>query len=354
MNTVIIFGKDANKSSTERAISAASRAGATEIFLVRDEIDPSLPVRTISTANFGTIAAIRDGVSRASSPQVVILDARADLDDETLESFFSTALEATSGITIVPVEIEGDSAEFPESIDALLRFIASESPWPVSALIVSKSFALDNITAEAESFSEALAVLLVRALASVEDINKLPRAIALSDENAALCRLSNMTLSRCIITAINSCAVEDIFPHHAWASHRQESAAASYHALAAMLIRLGNMKAALECLSLSDQLEDSPRSLALKAIIALDRGETLGAVANMISSLQQYEARKKKESEHYLNFAPQDFEVINVNLQAGLEALNRRDNKAALEKFATAVFNFDAFYREFGLDSLEN
>jgi hypothetical protein len=102
-------------------------------------------------------------------------------------------------------------------------------------------------------------------------------------------------------------------------------------------------------LKLSDQLEDSPRSLALKGIIAFDRGETLGAVANLVSSLQQYELRKKSDGSHYLSFAPNNLERINSNLNAGLQALNKRNNEAALEHFAEAVNDFDTFYTEHGV-----
>lgn len=62
----------------------------------------------------------------------------------------------------------------------------------------------------------------------------------------------------------------------------------------------------------------------------------------MVSSLQQYETRKNDDNKsHYLSFKPNDLEVVNSKLHAGLEALNLRDNESALSYFAEAVFDFD-------------
>ena len=75
----------------------------------------------------------------------------------------------------------------------------------------------------------------------------------------------------------------------------------------------------------------------------------------MVSSLQQYEVRKtNEENKHYLTFTPEDLELINSKLNAGLEALNRKDNEAALGCFAEAVFGFDNFYSTNGVDRLLN
>ena len=83
----------------------------------------------------------------------------------------------------------------------------------------------------------------------------------------------------------------------------------------------------------------------------MNRGEVLGAVANMVSSLQQYEQRKKDNSKHYSRFAPNNLETINQNLNAGLEALNKRNNEEALTFFTKAVFQFDPFYQDTGIDT---
>jgi hypothetical protein len=84
----------------------------------------------------------------------------------------------------------------------------------------------------------------------------------------------------------------------------------------------------------------------------MHQGEMLGAVANMVSSLKQYEIRKAKNG-HYLSFTPSNIEAMNTSLHAGLSALNKQDNPAALEHFASAVFQFDKFYHDCGIDSVK-
>jgi hypothetical protein len=145
--------------------------------------------------------------------------------------------------------------------------------------------------------------------------------------------------------------IEELFPHHAWATFQSESLAACYHVLAAYFIKLQDFASAEDCLKQSEPLETSPRALALRAIISRSHGETLGAVAHMVSSLQHYEQRKEPSSEHYVTFQPKDIEVVNVNLKDGLEALNRKDNEAAFNKFSEAVFNFDEFFESLNLAS---
>ena len=160
-------------------------------------------------------------------------------------------------------------------------------------------------------------------------------------------------MARTIQTLVNSCNIEDLFPFHSWEMYQEESAAAAYHALAALFVRFGDIESAQECIRLSDQFEDSPRSLALKALVARTKGETLGAVANMVASLQQYEMRKREDTKHYVQFSPRNIEKISDNLQSGLAALNRADNETALQHFSEAVFSFDSFYSEAGIATLK-
>jgi hypothetical protein len=84
----------------------------------------------------------------------------------------------------------------------------------------------------------------------------------------------------------------------------------------------------------SERLEESPRYFALQGLIQHAQGKTLGAVANFVSSLQCYEARKKADEGHYLTFTPGDLTMIKTRLAEGLDALNRRDNAKALASFS--------------------
>jgi hypothetical protein len=146
--------------------------------------------------------------------------------------------------------------------------------------------------------------------------------------------------------------IEELFPQHAWREFSKESAAAAYHTLAALFLRFGDADAATQSLQCSERLEESPRFFALLGLIQQSQGETLGAVANFVSSLQCYEARKKDDGKHYLTFKPMDLELINSRLVDGLNALNKRDNDQALTHFSEAVFSFDSFYAQYGVQPL--
>jgi hypothetical protein len=236
-------------------------------------------------------------------------------------------------------------------IDALVTLIIAQELWPLWAISCSAGVIGAGSEIKATTIKELMGTILVAASAANQSIDTLDADLTLpagADEEA--CRLSSRERANLLSCTVNSCNIEELFPDHAWTAHEEESAAACYHTLAASFIRLGDVDTAMQCLSYSDQLEESPRSLALRAIISQSSGETLGAVANMVSSLQQYEVRKKNsENKHYLTFAPRDLEQVNVDLQAGLKALNQRDNQKAFEHFAAAVFNFDSFYQENGV-----
>lgn len=148
---------------------------------------------------------------------------------------------------------------------------------------------------------------------------------------------------------IEGCAIESLFPQLSWIEQNQNASfAESLISLAALFIRLGDLELAESCVDQAHDLnQDSPRGLALKAIISSGYGETLGAVANLVSSLQQYEQIKDKNK--LPTSAAIDIEKINAELKFGLDALNRKDNQEALTRFANAVCQFDPFYKNQGL-----
>jgi tetratricopeptide (TPR) repeat protein len=166
---------------------------------------------------------------------------------------------------------------------------------------------------------------------------------------STIATLSDEALARILKATVDAFNIEELFPNHNWISYSQESAAASYHSIAALFLRFGDSESAAECLDCSERLEESPRYFALQGLIHKQKGETLGAVASFVSSLQCYEARKADNGKHYISFKPGNLEVINSRLVDGLNALNKRDNDGALTCFSEAVFNFDPFYAEHGV-----
>lgn len=233
--------------------------------------------------------------------------------------------------------------------ETLVQAISEYQTWMMDATLVRDEF-IQQVT-EAHSVTAALLKMAFRAIGehsqvdwNLEDVS-IKSNTPISEERLTGSQCAD--LLRYALAVIN---IEELFPQHSWEQYPEESAAACYHSLAAKFIALGELPTARECLLQSDQLEDSPRSLALKGIIAMHEGEVLSAVANMVSSLQEYERRKGGESSHYLSFTPSNLEVINSRLQSGLSALNEQQNDKAAAFFTDAVFEFDGFYKECGLE----
>jgi len=238
--------------------------------------------------------------------------------------------------------------------DNLFSAITENQTWTTKAVVVRDEF-IQQVT-EDSSIPSALLKMAFRALGehgqvdwNLETISLASTSITSSSENEVETTFSKSECSNLFRFAVAVINIEDLFPQYSWENHPAESAAACYHSLAAKFISLGEYSSAQECLQRSDQLEDSPRSLALKGIIALETGEILSGVANMVSSLQEYEKRKTTDGDHYLSFSPDNLELINANLESGLSALNQQQNARAAGFFTDAVFEFDGFYRDCGL-----
>lgn len=152
------------------------------------------------------------------------------------------------------------------------------------------------------------------------------------------------TLLHCLIA---ECTIESLFSQYNWQQLPQESAATSYHDLAALFLSSNDPESALECIHLSEHFMDSPRSLALKGIIAKQKGDTLTAVANMVSSLQCYESIEKDTiiGFHRLSVDKYDTEC----LETGLKALNSKDNVKAFSQFSKSVRSCDSFFNYYNL-----
>jgi hypothetical protein len=146
---------------------------------------------------------------------------------------------------------------------------------------------------------------------------------------------------------LQSCNIEEIFPALTWDDSPEESATSAYHDLAAALLKFGDTTAALQCLEISDQFKESPRSFVMRGVIASQKGDTLAAVANIVSSLQQYEQIGSKNS------LRDNLEIsITECLQKGLEALNNHDNLLAYTKFAEAINTYDNYFEQKGIVDL--
>lgn len=239
----------------------------------------------------------------------------------------------------------------PESI---IPALANEELWPALCVATTRTALRAAADAAHETATEYFVCAIINAIAngdSVRSISSVEVAVQPTLVRS-LCELEDSARARALTVAVDAINIEELFPAHAWASFSQESAAAAYHSLAALFIRFGDIDAATECLACSERLEESPRYFALKGLLQHKKGETLGAVANLVSSLQCYETRKTSDGKHYLSFKPSNLEIINSRLVDGLNALNRHENDKALTHFSEAVFNFDPFYAAHGVRTI--
>lgn len=355
MISIIVIENGASQSSLQKTVGAAAASPSDNIIVIgakpEDMNDAHIEFITPTGASMSEM--LRTAVTHARHNRILFVDARSRIDSRQLIALMNSTNGRLGAAAYAPLEMGGECITLPEMLtETIVSTLTTQNSWPTLFVAMKSSFAEKFLrSSSGASLGEVMAEAMIQAVIEGEMVERLHSQVEISsfDISSSSCALSSQRTAALLKLAVNSCNIEDLFPHHAWKEHGEESAAASYHTLAALFIRFGDSASALDCLSLSDRLEDSPRSLALKGIIALDRGETLGAVANLVSSLQQYELRKKNDNAHYLSFTPSNLERINSNLNAGLQALNRRNNEEAVEHFAEAVYNFDSFYSDYGV-----
>ena len=255
-------------------------------------------------------------------------------------------------VIVAPRADKTTNLETPEiTPETIVQSLTRYEEWPLLCVATSR-YSLSAITPDTiESITELIAQSLIRSTAEGDSV-RVSTSIhpRIQDSmGAQTYTLSKRARARCLRCAVDALNVEEMFPNHNWITFSKESAAASYHSLAALFLRFEDPASAAECLACSEQLEESPRYFALQGLIQKAKGETLGAVANLVSSLQCYEERKANTGDHYLSFSPGNLDALKARLAEGLDALNKRDNSRALESFSEAVFTFDSFYAEHGV-----
>lgn len=355
MASIIVTGNTASQSAIAGIMSSLRAAGINNATLIAAEAPADIKAsgRFLSSQGSSLGTCLAQAFSSNQDKQLILLDASTEMSAERIGALLG-AMASIRGESFgyAPLELDGERIDLSDlTIDSLLEFAAPGQLLPLLCCSLPASLTAGLDLSAAENLTECMSHAVVAAVAAGMPLVNSSSSIRLPDNTAhASLSLSPAAAARLLRQTLDLCNIEDLFPEHPWSSHQEESAAASYHTLAALFIRGGDLESANRCLALSDTFEDSPRSLALKGFIAKERGELLGAVANMISSLQQYEIRKRNDNgEHYLTFKPLDLEVINTSMRDGLSALNKRDNGQALECFTEAILNFDSFYAETGI-----
>lgn len=355
MLSALIVDDSLNQASTQALLQAVSDLGAfADITVVstRSPIVQTQESRWITAENL--VDALAQGINTASSKRVIIISSTLSFGTGDI-SRMAAELETRSMLehTVYEPSIGAGSLELPEMCaDTIVESLKHNSVWPLVCVATTRYALSATNPSGCTSVTEYIAQTLIRSLSDGDAIRASSTATPLMSpaEASRLTELSSSQLSRCLHAAVDSLNIEELFPQHNWMSFSKESAAAAYHSLAALFMRFGDQNAASQCLECSQRLEDSPRYFALKGLMQRANGETLGAVANLVSSLQMYEERKLSSSQHYITFNPSDLEAVQTRLAQGLNALNDKDNERAIEHFSQAVFNFDPFFAQHGVE----
>ncbi len=347
----------------QRTLDLARASGVADLVIASDGSIPAMSGIGLITFSdrYALGSAISEFIhsqsaSKVASSHVTIVSAEiSSLSNSS--AAMQRLIAAQAPLSYIPTFHGSETVEFPGMNDAgfiasqLVQDIQPETMIPAVGLSVARAL-LDKVGFACISLSGLALELVVECFSRGEEVQLIDSDLSVASDFAPV-QISNDELARGLRRAVELIAIEELFPAHAWDARRPESTMSCYHRLAAKFIRLGDFESADSCLNQSDRIAESPRALALRAVIAMERGETLGAIAKLITSLQEYEQQKRNASVSKLEEgAGQPIDSVNEELKQGLSALNSQDNSAALKHFARAVREFDSFYRESGLLTL--
>ena len=359
MLSALIVDDSQTQASTQGLIQMLRAVkSCADITVISTRVEAQPAASSTTPCNWITANNLIDGLAQAinavSSKRVLIISSTLSFEANDL-SRMAAELENSSVLehTIYEPCAGRSILELPEMrSDSIVESLQNNSTWPMVCVATTRYALSATRPTTCASVAEYIAQTLILSLSDGDLIrsSRVANPAISSSDAARLTELSSEALARCLNCAVGTMNIEELFPRHNWLSYSKESAAASYHSLAALFLRFGDATAAAQCLQCSESLEESPRYFALKGLIQNSTGETLGAVANLVSSLQVYESRKVNDGSHYLSFAPSNLELVNTYLADGLGALNDKDNSRAIALFSEAVFNFDPFYAQHGVE----
>lgn len=354
MHTAIVIDETGSPAAIQNTVQMLSDVNTfADIIIVSSKARPDGLAQGIWISSENLVEGFSRATAMAASKRVLVVSSQLTFNLTDL-SKLTAEIEACGILEhiIITPRTDTTTLEIPEiTPEAIVSSLTRYDSWPLMCVATSR-YSLSAISPDSiESVTELIAQSLIRSTAegdSVRTSSVITPRIS-SARGARTCTISTRARARCLRCAVDAMNVEEMFPNHNWVTFSKESAAASYHSLAALFLRFEDPASAAECLSCSEQLEESPRYFALQGLIQKAKGETLGAVANLVSSLQCYEERKTNTGDHYLSFSPGNLDALKARLAEGLDALNKRDNSRALESFSEAVFTFDSFYAEHGV-----
>lgn len=333
MTTIIVIDRENPGASQGAIITQAKAAGCNDILFVKANNQSALK-NAIDYSKPGPILLL-SGILFATTAEIAkLLQLRSNPNEIQLVSYF-----------------HGDDYfdSSPTTLAGIYKMLEGQARLPLLACIADREL-LRGRSICCETPNCIIASLAIQGISDGTNVSVSERVLDISSYAKRLVPILSTTERAVLLRfLLANCNLEEIFPNNPWSEHPEESAALCFHRLAGLFMNLEDPRSASDCLDRSDQFEDSPRSLAIKGIICEQDGRTLEAVAQLVSSLQKYEIRKKENAVHYVSFTPRNLERINQSLHEGLDALNKRDNKRAFQLFSQAVYDFDPFFEEFGM-----
>jgi len=288
--------------------------------------------------------------SSPSADDVILIDADCFVADVDLIAAISL-LAAKPNPAFLYAPTPAPNLIHASSVEKLTTTLMSECAFPFGGISFPVEI-LDDISVEANQNIRLVAIFLFcKAIANKTTHSLIPHTIANKDSEFLL---SNFERAATVKELLSISNIEELFQSSGWdiTSEVHKKAADCYRYLGAFFLRMGDLSSATECVDLSESVHESPRSTVLRGIIAASKGDSLTAVANLVSSLQQYEQNAASQEEHSNRLSEQVEMEVTSSMKQGLKALNQKDNLKAFGLFASAIAKYDDFFAQPGVLSL--
>lgn len=294
-------------------------------------------LETLNPAQIKTIAA-----SIPSSENIILID--KDCFEADVDLIAAIALlSARPAPAFLYSPTPAPNLIHASNLEKIAAMLMGECAFPFGGTSFPLEF-LNDIPREANQNIRLVTVFIFcRAIAQQIHHFLIPHTIAKRESEFILSEFERAAVMKELLRISN---IEELFQSVNWDSSSEipQKAADCYRELSTFFLRMGDAESALECVDLSESLHESPRSSVLRGIIAASRGDSLTAVANLVSSLQQYEETAAVEGKSVHRLSEQLEVDVTKTMKQGLKALNQKDNLKAFNFFASAISKYDDFF----------
>jgi len=290
-------------------------------------------------------AQLKNYVSAIPSPEdVILIDKDCFVEDVDIIAAISL-LTAKPNLSFLYSPTPASNLTHASTIEKITTTLNTSCAFPFGGVSFPLA-ALDDLPNDANQNIRLISLFLFcRTLNQRISHSLIPHTIPNKESEYILSDFERAATMKELLRISN---IEEIFQSAGWGiiSEISDKAADCYRQLATFFLRMGDCEGALECVDLSESLSESPRSSALRGIIAATKGDSLTAVANLVSSLQQYEELASIQNEPTRRLSEEVEVAVTNKMKRGLKALNQRDNLKAFDFFASAISKYDDFFTQ--------